>query len=341
MKIINIKAERNYKVEIGVTFSESIKQISASYNKVLLLAPAVILKQFKIKETKNLFILQTPNGENQKSINFLSQIWSKAALVGLKRSDAIIGFGGGATTDVAGFAAATWLRGINWYAIPTSLAGMVDAGVGGKTGINSPAGKNLIGSFYSPSKVLIDPTLLQTLPARDISAGMAEVIKCGFISDYKILNLAQEDVLDYQELIARAVKVKADVVSKDFKESKLREILNYGHTLGHAIEKHSAYKLRHGEAVAIGLVFAAQLANVKGVLSSEIVDLHRQILESMELPISYSRQYWSELYPLLALDKKSRGRSLRFVGITDIGNVVRIEDASESELATAYERISS
>lgn len=339
MKIIKVKAERNYMVQIGVTFSESIKQISASHNKVLLLAPAVILKQFKIKETKNLFILQTPNGENQKSINFLSHIWSKAALVGLKRSDAIIGFGGGATTDVAGFAAATWLRGIDWYAIPTSLAGMVDAGVGGKTGINSPAGKNLIGSFYSPSKVLIDPTLLQTLPVRDISAGMAEVIKCGFISDYKILNLAQEDVLDYQELIARAVKVKAEVVSKDFKESKLREILNYGHTLGHAIEKDSKYKLRHGEAVSIGMVFAAELSKELAGLSSDAVLLHRELLKNFNLPISYSRGRWKALSNLLIQDKKVKQSKIRFIGISRIGKPVWLEDVSLSMLSKVYERI--
>jgi len=131
----------------------------------------------------------------------------------------------------------TWLRGISWYAFPTSLAGMVDAAVGGKTGINAKSGKNLIGSFYSPSEVLIDTNFLEKLPTRDLSAGMAEVIKCGFISDYKILNLVQDEFLDYEELIYRSVQVKAYVVSKDFKESKLREILNYGHTLGHAIEK--------------------------------------------------------------------------------------------------------
>jgi 3-dehydroquinate synthase len=158
MKLIRVKAEHNYDVEIGVQYSSAIKQILNGHNKVLILAPASLIKQYKLKESKNLSLLSTPNGESQKNSKFLELIWKKAASAGIERTDAIIGFGGGATTDVAGFAAATWLRGINWYAIPTSLAGMVDAGIGGKTGINSAAGKNLIGSFYSPKKYLSIPT---------------------------------------------------------------------------------------------------------------------------------------------------------------------------------------
>ena len=163
MKIINVKAEHNYQVEIGIEFSSAIKQICSSHNKVLLLAPVSLIKQYKLKESKNLFLLSTPNGESQKNSKFLELIWKKAASAGIERTDAIIGFGGGATTDVAGFAAATWLRGINWYAIPTSLAGMVDAGIGGKTGINSAAGKNLIGSFYSPKKSIYRSQLFRRL----------------------------------------------------------------------------------------------------------------------------------------------------------------------------------
>jgi 3-dehydroquinate synthase len=340
VKIINVRAEHNYQVEIGVEFSSAIKQICNNHRKVLLLAPASLIKLFKIKESKNLFLLSTPNGESQKSAQFLDRIWRKAASIGLERSDAIIGFGGGATTDVAGFAAATWLRGISWYAIPTSLAGMVDAGIGGKTGINSGAGKNLIGSFYSPKKVFIDPHFLESLPKRDISAGMAEVIKCGFIADYKILNLVQEDFLDYPQLISRAVKVKADVVSKDFKESKLREILNYGHTLGHAIEKDSKYKLRHGEAVSIGMVFAAELSKELVNLSEDAVLLHRELLRNFNLPLSYSKSRWNSLSVLLMQDKKVKQSRLRFIGISKIGKPVWLEDVSLGTLAKVYERIS-
>ena len=339
MKIIDVVAERNYSVVVGANGPDEIKNISAEHRKVLLVAPAVLIKLFKLKESKNLSIISTPAGENQKSIKVMESVWRKCAAVGIERSDAIIGFGGGATTDLAGFAAATWLRGIDWYAMPTSLAGMVDASIGGKTGLNSQSGKNLIGSFYSPRSVLIDTSYLTKLPARDLSAGMAEVIKCGFISDYKILNLVQDDVIDFDQLIYRAVKVKARVVAKDFKQSKLREILNYGHTLGHAIEKDSKFRLRHGEAVSIGMVFAAELSNELVGLSKEVVDLHRVLSSNFKLPISYPKSRWKLLSALLLKDKKVKQGKVRFIGISKIGKPVWLEDVPSNTLARVYERI--
>ena len=339
MRSLSVKSDRNYQVVVGVNGLESVKEICKEHNKVLLIAPSSLIKLFKLKDGKNLTIFSTPDGENQKTVATLDRIWKKCAAIGLSRQDAIVGFGGGATTDLAGFAAATWLRGITWYAIPTSLAGMVDASVGGKTGINSSAGKNLIGSFYSPTRVLIDPTFLERLSMRDLSAGMAEVIKCGFIDDYKILNLVQEDQLDYSNLIYRAAKVKSKVVSKDFKESKLREILNYGHTLGHAIEKDSKYKLRHGEAVSIGMVFAAELSREMAGLSEDAAQLHRELLTNFNLPISYPRGRWKNLSTLLLMDKKVKQSKVRFIGISKIGKPVWLEDVSSSLLAKVYERI--
>lgn len=339
MRSVNVKADRNYQVLVGVNGLDSIKAICNDHSKVLLIAPTSLIKLFKLKDGKNLSIFSTPDGENQKTVIALDRIWKKCASIGLGRQDAIVGLGGGATTDLAGFAAATWLRGITWYAIPTSLAGMVDASVGGKTGINSAAGKNLIGSFYSPARVLIDPTFLKKLSKRDLSAGMAEVIKCGFISDYKILNLVQDDELDYSQLIYRAIKVKSKVVSKDFKESKLREILNYGHTLGHAIEKDSKYKLRHGEAVSIGMVFAAELSSELAGLSADAVQLHRQLLQNFNLPINYPRSRWKNLSALLLMDKKVKQSKVRFIGISKIGKPVWLEDVSSNLLTKVYERI--
>ena len=341
MKSINVKAERNYQVKVGINFATEMADILKNHNKVMLIAPSSLLKKFKIKESRNLSIFSTPEGENQKTLTTLDRAWTKCAAIGIKRGDAIIGFGGGATTDLAGFAAATWLRGISWYAFPTSLAGMVDAAVGGKTGINAKSGKNLIGSFYSPSGVLIDTNFLEKLPTRDLSAGMAEVIKCGFISDYKILNLVQDEFLDYEELIYRSVQVKAYVVSKDFKESKLREILNYGHTLGHAIEKDSSYKLRHGEAVSIGMVFAAELSRDLANLSDDAVLLHREILQNFNLPITYPKKRWPQLLQALSKDKKVKQVKLRFIGISKIGKPVWFEDVSPTHLSKVYERISS
>jgi 3-dehydroquinate synthase len=340
MKIINVKGAHRYPVKIGVNWTYEVKAISSIHNKVLIIAPKSIVSKYRLKESPGVKLFITPEGENQKSINVLDKVWSKCAAEGIARADAIIGIGGGATTDLAGFAASSWLRGISWYAIPTSLAGMVDAAVGGKTGINARSGKNLIGSFYSPTEVLIDLAFLNTLPKRDLSAGMAEVLKCGFIADYRILNLAQDDDLDYQQLITRAIKVKADVVSKDFKESKLREILNYGHTLGHAIEKNSGYKLRHGEAVSIGMVFAAELSRKLSGLSDDAVLLHRELLRNFDLPISYPINKFKPLLALLANDKKVRNSKLRFIGISKIGKPVWFDDVSPSTLSKVYERIS-
>jgi 3-dehydroquinate synthase len=292
---------------------------------------------------------EVADGEGAKTAQSLQSLWNWLGAAGFTRSDAIIGIGGGTITDLAGFAAASWLRGIDWIAVPTTVAGMVDAAIGGKTGINSDYGKNLIGAFHSPRKVLIDTSWLKTLSDRDFAAGLAEVVKCGFIVDGQIIDLLKgknlseirNDAALVQDLIVRSVAVKAHIVASDFKESFGREVLNYGHTLGHAIEIHSKYSLRHGEAVSIGLVFAAQLAGVKGLLDSESIAAHEQILSGIGLPTKYPSESWQHLYPLLALDKKSRGHQLRFVALSGIGKTVRIEDANESELRAAYERISS
>jgi len=294
-------------------------------------------------------VFTVPDGEEGKSAATLFTLWNWLGAAGFTRSDVIVGIGGGAITDLAGFAAATWLRGIDWIAVPTSLAGMVDASIGGKTGINSDYGKNLIGAFHSPISVIVDVDFLLTLSARDLSAGMAEVIKCGFISDPEILNLsakcstqnivANRAVLE--DLIYRAVAVKAAVVSTDFKESYAREALNYGHTLGHAIEKHSKYQLRHGEAVAIGMVFVAELAAARGLIDATAVALHRDLLSRFNLPTTFDRQAWSKLLPMLSLDKKTRGNMLRFVVLDRIGSTIRLEDLSSAELDAAYEMIAS
>ena len=294
-------------------------------------------------------MFEVPDGEDGKSITTLTNLWNWLGAAGFTRSDLIVGIGGGAVTDLAGYAAASWLRGMDWIAVPTSLAGMVDASVGGKTGINSDYGKNLIGAFHSPLAVLIDNDFLSTLSDRDFSAGMAEVIKCGFIADPDILRLAaahsvptlRESQADLSELIRRAVTVKAEVVSSDFKESFAREALNYGHTLGHAVEIYSKYQLRHGEAVSIGLVYAAELSAARGLISVDELALHRTLLSAYQLPVSFDRQAWQKLAPLLALDKKARGTTIRFVALNGIGSTVRLEDLTSAELDAAYERISS
>lgn len=340
MRKLKIRADRSYEINIDVNFNEAISTISKKHNQILLVLPSKIAKIAKLKKFKNVKVMTVLDGEAQKDFKTVQKIWHELGKSNFSRSDAIIGLGGGATTDLAGFAAASWLRGISWYAIPTSLAAMVDASIGGKTAINSPAGKNLIGAFYSPSAVYIDLDFLKTLPKRDISAGMAEVIKCGFISDKEILNLVQRDVLDFKEIIYRSVKVKVQVVNKDFKESKLREILNYGHTLGHAIEKHSNFKLRHGEAVSIGLVFAAELSNLVGDLSSTDVEKHRRILSAFNLPITYPKSALPSLLKIMMSDKKVKNQKIRFIGVKKVGKPQWFESVNIKQIESAYERIS-
>lgn len=343
MTSIKVVAEKEYLVTFDTKWRDAIASIADSHNKTMLMVPAELNEQFQLTglAKTNLRIIEIPEGETAKSPEFLLKMWETCGEFGLTRSDCIIGIGGGSATDLAGFVAASWLRGIVWHAIPTSLAGMVDAAIGGKTGINSSYGKNLIGAFHSPSSVVIDREFLKTLSDRDFNAGIAEVIKAGFISDPKILDLALDSKSNIAELISRSIAVKAQVVSADFKESRLREILNYGHTLGHAIEKIEGYKLRHGEAVAIGLVFAAELSNIVVGLNPSVVSKHRELLQKFDLPISYKPGVLSDLLELMAGDKKSRGALLRFIGIEEIGKPIWLETVTSDQIAEAYGRISS
>ena len=346
---IDITAEIAYSVYLTDHWREELQALTALRSRC-----AVVTTQFLKDRIGNLdsgdcefFYFIIPEGEEGKSFTTLLKLWDWLAAAGFTRSDLIVAIGGGAVTDVAGFAASSYLRGVEWVAIPTTVAGAVDAAVGGKTGINSDYGKNLIGAFYSPIQVITDISWFDTLSDRDFSAGLAEVIKCGFISDPVILDLLatqslatlRENKTLQEEIVYRAVQVKAKVVSTDFKESFDREILNYGHTFGHAVEKHSLYKLRHGECVAIGMAFIAHLQLELGLISGDICDLHLKLLTQFQLPTSYSQASWLELLPAMKLDKKSRGSTLRFVTISEIGKTHRLENPSEQAMLRAYEKV--
>ena len=351
MKHISISADRDYEVVIDANWQVALEPYLVNRGQVAVIVSEAMRDRISnLPETEaQIHIFTVPDSEAGKSFATYQKLLDWLGAAGFTRNDLVIAVGGGAVTDLSGFVASTWLRGIDWVAVPTTLAAMVDAAVGGKTGINSEYGKNLIGSFYSPISVLVDLSWLDTLGDRDFAAGLAEVLKSGFIADGQIVELLNgkslSDVRSKQdltlELISRTVAVKAKVVSGDFKESFDREILNYGHTLGHAIELHSKYALRHGECVSIGLVFAANLANQVGLLSDEITALHGSILEKLGLPTSYESRHWPELRANMAIDKKSRSGTLRFVGIAEIGETLRIEAPSESDLLAAYERLCS
>ena len=351
MSSIKVTAEHNYEILIGVDWKSELSRLLAGRTRAAVIVSKDMQSRLGDLNTGDteIFTFPVPDGESGKSSATLLQVWNWLGAAGFTRNDLLVAIGGGATTDFAGFAAATWLRGIDWVAIPTTVAGMVDAAVGGKTAINSEYGKNLIGSFHSPKAVLVDFSWLETLTDRDYSAGLAEVVKAGFIADGEILNLMRgksvtmirKDNGAVKEIFTRAIAVKANVVSQDFKENFAREALNYGHTLGHAIELESRFSMRHGECVAIGMAFMAQLQLALGIITKELAQDHLDILENLGLPTSYKRGAWPILLANMSLDKKSRGKSLRFVTITGIGKTDRLENPDEKLLYSAYEKVSS
>jgi 3-dehydroquinate synthase len=283
-----------------------------------------------------------PDAEAAKTAEVAAGLWEEFGRLGMTRSDAVVGVGGGAVTDLAGFAAATWTRGVRVVQVPTSLLGMVDAAVGGKTGINTGAGKNLVGAFHPPAAVLADTDVLAGLPEAEFRSGLAEVVKCGFIADGAILDLLDADPTgrrDTAELIERAVRVKADAVGEDLYDTGRREFLNYGHTLAHAIERVEDFGWRHGEAVAVGLVFAAELAGQAGLLDRTDVDRHRTLVERMGLPTRYAGD-WSTIQSVMRVDKKARGASLRFVVLDGLGAPTILTDPDQAWLDAAWAAVS-
>jgi 3-dehydroquinate synthase len=292
-----------------------------------------------------------PPGEQAKTAEVAAACWDSLGTAGFTRSDAVVTVGGGATTDLGGFVAATWLRGVRVVHVPTTVLGMVDAAVGGKTGINTPAGKNLVGAFHEPAGVLCDLDLLRGLPEAERRSGLGEVVKCGFIADPEILRLVETTSPDelspespvLQELVERAVRVKAAVVAGDLREASAdgshpgREVLNYGHTMGHAVERASEYSLRHGEAVAIGCVFVAELARSAGLLGDDLADRHRAAFARVGLPTGWAGASYDDLRARMAVDKKSRGTTMCFVVLDDLASPRILADPDEAHLRAAYD----
>jgi 3-dehydroquinate synthase len=290
--------------------------------------------------------VEVPEGEQAKDLKVAAYLWDVLGQAGFTRTDAVVSVGGGATTDLAGFVAATWLRGVDVVHVPTTLLGMVDAAVGGKTGINTSAGKNLVGAFHEPKGVLCDLTALQTLPKHDYVSGLAEVVKVGFTHDPRILELIEQDPTaattpegpHTQELVERAIAVKARVVADDLTEQGGRETLNYGHTLGHAIEKVEDYRWRHGAAVSVGLVFVAELGRLAGRLDDGTAARHGDVLRSLGLPTSYDGD-WERLQAAMRIDKKSRGDRLRFVVLDALAKPRILDDPDPTLLVAAWHEV--
>lgn len=351
---IEVASEQPYPVLIGrALLGELAGLLGEQVRKVLVVHPvglstsAELIKETLEKAGYECLLAGVPDSEDAKRVEVAAFCWTILGQADFTRTDAIVGFGGGSTTDLAGFVAATWLRGVKLIQIPTTLLGMVDAAIGGKTGINTSEGKNLVGVFHSPSGVLVDLDALSSLAKNEILAGFGEVVKYGFIADPKILDLIEADkdtATDpgtdvFEEIVTRSIQIKARVVATDFKEAGLREILNYGHTLGHAIEHAERYKWRHGAAISIGMVYVAELARLAGRLPDDVVDRHRQILDSLGLPVSYPAEKWPQLLATMKRDKKTRGANLRFIVLDDLAKPTVMTAPTEEMLFTAYQEI--
>jgi 3-dehydroquinate synthase len=350
---VNVLVDRPYPVIIGRGLLDDLARVLDGRHRVAILHQPVLnqtaesIRNHLSEKGIDAHRIEIPDAEAGKELPVIGFIWDVLGRIGVGRQDAIVSLGGGAATDVGGFAAATWLRGVDVVHVPTTLLGMVDAAVGGKTGINTDAGKNLVGAFHQPLAVLVDLATLETLPRNEIVAGMAEIVKAGFIADPVILDLIEADpeaAVDpsgavLPELIRRAVAVKAEVVAADERESQLREILNYGHTLAHAIERRERYRWRHGAAVSVGLVFAAELGRLAGRLDDETADRHRVILSALGLPVTYDADALPQLLEYMAGDKKTRSGVLRFVVLEGLAKPARLEGPDPALLAAAYSEI--
>ena len=352
---IQVTGETNYTVTVGRGVLERVPEaLGDRVSKVLIVhTPTVGKVASELREAlssryEQVLLAEVPDAESAKRVEVAAFCWQIMGQADFTRTDAVIGLGGGAVTDLAGFVAATWLRGVRLVQVPTSVLGMVDAAVGGKTGINTSEGKNLVGAFYAPAAVLCDLDLLATLPRNELLAGFAEVAKCGFIAEPEILDLIEANVAvatdpatpEFKRIIELAIGVKVRVVSEDFKEGGLREILNYGHTLGHAIEHAERYQWRHGVAISIGMMYAAELGRMAGSLSDEAVERHRRVLTLLTLPLHYPGGRWPSLLAAMQRDKKARAGMLRFIVLDEIGKPRVLAGVDDSVLQFAYQEIS-
>lgn len=277
-----------------------------------------------------------PSGEWNKTRDVWGKVIDSLIAAGIGRDAAVIALGGGVVGDVAGFVAATYMRGIRLVQIPTTLLAMVDSSVGGKTGLDTPAGKNLVGAFHQPALVVVDPQVLKTLPTHQLSAGMAEVIKHGLIADAgyfarvasEIDKLFQLDVAALTATIRRSIEIKAAVVTRDERESGYRRILNFGHTVGHALEAVSGYERLHGEAVAIGLAGETAIGEAIGVTSPGVAERVREVLQRARLPVSMDGAVARDrFFEALATDKKRLGDASHYTLIADVGRVAGDDEA--------------
>ncbi|NLP85398.1 3-dehydroquinate synthase [Microbacterium sp. CFH 90308] len=350
---ISVSGDASYDITVGRGILSALSDaLPPAARKVLIIHPPTLAEQAErlraqLVTDREVLLAEIPDAEAGKRIEVAAFCWQVMGKADFTRTDAVIGFGGGAVTDLAGFVAATWLRGVEVVQVPTTVLGMVDAAVGGKTGVNTAEGKNLVGAFWAPRAVVCDLALLDTLSRNERVAGYAEVVKAGFIWAPEILDLVETDpeaAVDprsdaFRRTVELAIDMKAQVVGQDLREAGLREILNYGHTVGHAIEHAERYRWRHGAAISVGMVFAAELSRLAGRLPDAAAQRHRDILDTLGLPTSYRPGAWPQLLATMQRDKKSRGGMLRFIVLDDIAKPTVLQAPDESLLFAAYQEV--
>ncbi|MBU0580916.1 MAG: 3-dehydroquinate synthase [Candidatus Margulisbacteria bacterium] len=359
--------KRSYPIYLGKNIFRQLPALFSHFKigkKVMILTNPFLAKIYgkkikgllESKTDKEIYLYSLPLEEKNKNIGTVEKIYNALSKYNFERNSSIIALGGGVIGDITGFAAATYLRGINYFQIPTTLLAQVDSSVGGKTGLNLLAGKNLIGAFYQPKAVFIDIGTLESLPKKEWLTGLAEVIKYGVIYDQNIfklleqkyhLNIASQKIClkdeDLLKIIKRCCQIKANIVSKDETESGVRAILNYGHTVGHAIEIFTKHRYLHGEAVALGMVAAAYIAERKNIVKKEFVQRQRKLIQGLGLPVFIRGLHPDKLIALMKKDKKVKEAQIRFVlpvrlGKVKIFNNINMNSIKESLLRLASEK---
>lgn len=357
LKVSISEMKRDYEIIIGeniIRYLEDYIEMIYKGKKVFLVSDQNVMNLYGEKITKILtdadydyttYII--PPGEGSKSFEFLVKGYDLLLKEGFGRDNLLLALGGGVVGDLAGFIAASFMRGIPFIQIPTTLLAQVDSSIGGKTAVNHPLGKNLIGAFYQPELVLIDPGFLKTLDRRELLNGLAEIIKHGFIADHGLLSYLEENreaILNYEtkplsKIIYTSCKIKAGVVEEDEKERGKRALLNFGHTIGHALEAVTAYeKYHHGEAVAVGMVGAAEISRKLSLISNQDLEYLENIITDYGLPVGFQyAEECSEVYERLFYDKKVKDKHLRWVLLKDLGEAYIEEELSKDIIIEVLE----
>jgi len=354
MKAIQVNlSERSYPIHVESGLLKDISSILSTKNQgqkwIIIAQPGIIdrygntLKGHLSNAGFNTIIIDIPTGEKAKQFNEYQAILSRMVEAGCDRSSIILALGGGVTGDLAGFAAATFMRGIEYIQIPTTLLAMVDSSIGGKTGINIAEGKNLVGAVYQPESVLIDPEILHTLPKEEITSGLGEIIKYGAIGDKEFLSdissWLDDDSFPFEKAIIRSCEIKADIVSKDEREGDLRRILNFGHTIGHGLEAYYGYgKLRHGDAVSYGMICAGWISNQLGSLSQQDYQKLKDIIQKLPLPV-LSKFDQNQIISFIKNDKKTVSGQLHFVILNGLGSASTTKNVSHDLIRESLKEI--